>query len=191
MSPDTATGPRRIGYDNSAAWRGWVISLVVGTGAVGVIAYGTATRRTALARALETLPIPPAVLVFAVGETIVLLILLYTAVRLLVNRNGLLLTSEGIQVRDNLGQYTLGWDNLAGAEQYRAGMVGIRVKDREALLQTHQGTTRQRELLATRPPQGEYELVFLGPELDCGLETFVGWVETYRQLPERREELRA
>ena len=68
-------------------------------------------------------------------------------------------------------------------------MAGLRLRDREQILESHAGTEEQRALLATREPFGGYDLLFARHDLDCGVERFLSAVERYRRSPEARSEL--
>ncbi|MBI3911256.1 MAG: hypothetical protein HY320_10020 [Armatimonadetes bacterium] len=104
-------------------------------------------------------------------------------------RSWICLTPEGIEVFGEYGRYRVDWDNLVDAGPHLAFLAGLRLRSRAALLTTHQGTPRQRELLATAPAYGPWDLAFSSVDLDCGVDRFIDLLNTCRQDPERRAQM--
>jgi len=181
--------PIVIRYDRRRFYRALAVTWTIGTLAAALMGAGAEVRRTFLSRLWSWLGAPPGIATFALVEALVLLAVGYAALHAARRRDEIRLLREGIEVRDSLGRYLIGWDNLAGAGATAGTMAGLRLHDRARLLETHTGTEAQRALLASREPFGAYDLVFARQDLDCGIERFVSAVERYRRSPEARAEL--
>jgi hypothetical protein len=87
------------------------------------------------------------------------------------------LSAAGLEVRlPSLGRYLLEWENIVAVGITPGRSLGLRVKDREALLATHHGTAVQRELLATQAPFGEWDFLFTRAEMGHPVTEVEGWL---------------
>jgi len=97
----------------------------------------------------------------------------------------------GLEVRSPLyGEYVFAWENVARAELTPGGSLGLNVRDREGLLETHRGSERQRELLRTVEPFGEWDFLFHRAELGFPAETVLAWMAPHLapyRAPDRGE----
>lgn len=85
--------------------------------------------------------------------------------RAVIQRPRFTVSKEGFAVSGTLGHYRIDWDNVREAGVTRTGALGLKLRDREALLATHRGTERQREWLRTMESFGEWDLVYQPAEL--------------------------
>lgn len=104
-------------------------------------------------------------------------------------RGAIYLTPAGIDIAGEYGRFCIAWENLEAVGRCHGRLVGLRVRDRDALLLTHQGSAQQREWLATLPRSEEWDLLLTSVDLACGIDRFVAWVAHYRDHPEARAEL--
>jgi hypothetical protein len=87
---------------------------------------------------------------------------------------------DGLCVVGQLGSYRLSWPNIREAAVTRSGALGLRLARREEMLETHEGTTQQREWLRTMEPFGEWDLVFNRAELGRPPGEAVDLLQRYR-----------
>src|SRR4051812_47243670 len=165
-----------IRYDRRRHLRLLALSFLLGTVAATVFGYGASQRGSLLGRGLAAVGVPPGALVFVLVEGLTTAGVLYAFAHILRRRHRIRLTVQGLEIEDGFGRYDVPWETIAATGECPGPLAGIRVKDRAPLLQSHQGTAAQRELLATREPVGGYDLVFTREELDCGIEPFLAAV---------------
>lgn len=161
MSPE----PRTFGRTAAQSARAAILLALLGSAAVGgVTRYLTAPTgplgRTYLATGLpEWLPL-------TLGIGCVLLLAAFGCVKSVREAPRFEVLPEGLRITGSLGIYVVRWDNVAALEATETGSLGISLKDRHALLATHQGTEQQREWLRTQKPFGPWDLLF--PQADLG-----------------------
>jgi hypothetical protein len=85
-------------------------------------------------------------------------------------------TDQGLDITGPLGSYRVDWANLEQAGEAAGGALGLRLRSREALLATHQGSSRQREWLRTQEPFGDWDLLFPAAELGVPVAQALGWL---------------
>jgi hypothetical protein len=181
--------PITIRYDRRRALRALAICWLLGTVAATVFGYGAAARGSFLGRALAGFGAQPGIAVFALIEALTLAGVLYAAGHVLRRRHRLRLTARGVEVEDSVGRYVVEWENLAETGTAAGPLAGLKVRDRDRLLATHEGSGAQRALLASREPVAGYDLVFTRDELECGIEPFLATVNGYWQAPDCRADL--
>lgn len=162
MSPDTSV---TFGRTAGECARSAVVLAGLGLAAVWGVGRLFLRLDSPLSAPLIALGLSP--LAVPVAGTLVVLALAVSGYRkALQSRPQFRLTAPGLEVTDAVGRYLLAWDNIAGCGEAAGGALGIRVRDREAVVATHAGTERQREWLRTLPPYGEWD--FLYPRSDLG-----------------------
>ena len=183
MSPEPPP-PEQFGRTPAAAARGAVILALLGCGIVAVLVRVLSRPGTLPGEAFLATGIPPAV-VLALGTGGVLALAVYGYVRSVRTRDLFRLSPAGLEDSGpSLGEYTLEWENIREARVI-PGSLGVSVRRREAVAETHRGTERQRDLLRTMEPYGEFD--FLYPQADLGHppETVLGWMAPYLKRDER------
>jgi hypothetical protein len=120
----------------------------------------------------------PAETVFWAGCAAVLLCAVFGCLRSVRTAERYRVAPEGLEVRGSIGTYLLTWRNISEVG-VTAGALGIRVRDRREVVNSHAGTPRQRHWLETMEPFGEWDYLF--PEADLGRPAAVvaGWIEQY------------
>jgi len=84
--------------------------------------------------------------------------------------------AEGLEVRGFYGRYVLQWSNIAEAATTAGGSLGVRVRSREAVLETHEGTAQQREWLRTLTPFGDWDYSYPRADLGCPADQVLEWM---------------
>ena len=166
MSPE----PRRFGRTPGQSFRAAaILALLGGAAVVGVGRFLTAPRGP-LGPAYAATGLPEW-LVPGIGAACVALLAVLGLFRSLREAPRFEIGPEGFSVSGTYGSYQVRWENLAAAEATGTGALGLRLRDREALLATHTGTPQQREWLATLEPIGGWDLLFPAADLGRDPET--------------------
>jgi len=181
--------PIVIRYDRQRLWRSTAVLWAVGTGVALVLAAQAGQGRSLLARLWAGVGAPPALATFLVVEGLTLAACGYAAGHALRRADLIRLLPEGLEIEDSYGKYRVAWDNIAATGKHLDSFAGVRLKGMEPVLASHVGTAAQRQLLATREPFGEYDIVFSREQLDCGVDRFLADLEKYRQEPASRSAL--
>src|SRR5438874_9043743 len=135
-------------YDHRRFRRALAVTFLVGTSAAFLMAWAATLRRSLLARLLAWLDLPPGVITFVLAEAVVVIVIAYAALHARRRRDEIRLLPEGIEIRDSLGRYLVKWENVAETGVSGGSMAGLRLRDREQILESHAGTEEQRALLA-------------------------------------------
>jgi hypothetical protein len=175
--------PHRIGYDRRRVVRGAVILLFLATVVGAVLANRLGGRPTALGDFLASRGLDPVLVPFLIVEALALLLIALSVAGAWRQRDHLILREEGIEFHNHLGGFLVKWDNVDRLEIAPAGYVGIRLRDRSLLLETHRGTVEQRERLAELEPFAGYDLILHPEQLACGTSRFVSWAEAVQRRP--------
>ena len=130
---------------------------VLGLVMVGVVARMASREGTPLHGILSGIGLSPTLL-FAVGVVLMLGIALVGARKALAAATLFTVVDEGLRVDGPAGCYLLAWDNIERVGSLFDQDLGIVVRDRNAVLSTHEGSPEQRErferLIAGEPYQG-------------------------------------
>jgi hypothetical protein len=177
MSPEGAP-PQSFGRTPAAAARAAAVLAVLGGAVVLALERFLTRPGTPLGEAFGATGIPPLVPALA-GFLIVLGLAVTGYWKAVRSAEQFRIAPAGLVVAGSLGEYTLAWENIAEAQATPGDALGIRVKSRDAVLATHQGTEQQREWLRTLEPFGEWD--FLYPRADLGhpAETVLPWIQPY------------
>jgi hypothetical protein len=182
MNPEAAAH-HRFGRTPAEALRAALVFAVLGCGLVlGVVRLIT---RPQSPLGVLLGGVPPAILDGA-GIALVAAFAVGGYFKALRSADIFLVTPEGLRVRGALGSYLLAWDNVREAGAAAGGALGIGVRDREAVLRTHEGTPRQREWIRTMEPFGEWDYLYPRADLGVPVEEILGWLSPYlekRELP--------
>jgi hypothetical protein len=184
MNPDPSRlSPPVFGRTPSHAARAAILLALLGGAAVAGVERFLTRPHTPIGDAFLATGIPPW-LPLVLGLGIVLALAVFGYWRSVRSAEQFRLTSEGLQVDGPLGCYVLEWRNIREAEVTPTGSLGIRVADRDAVLQTHQGTEQQREWLRTMEPYNGWD--FLYPQADLGYppETVLSWLQPFLDKPQ-------
>jgi hypothetical protein len=155
---------RTFGRTAAQAARAAILFALVGIGIVAALEWRLVRPGTPLGRVLEAAGLPPWAPLLA-GAALVACVAAVGFWKACRQRERFTLTAEGLEVRGSLGRYVLRWENIALLDVTPAGALGIRLRDRAALLATHEGTERQRHWLATQEPFGEWDFLYHRAEL--------------------------
>lgn len=181
--------PIVIRYDRARVFRSALIFWGLGLVAGWAVAWGASSGRLPLARLISIAGLPPGPIAFCLVSLPATLAAVYTVVHALRRENTVTLTPSGLEIRDSVGAYAVAWDNVAGCELYLESIAGLRLHDRSALLNSHQGSPTQRDLLASRDPVGGYDLTFGTHEIDCAPGALVALIDRFRSNSEARDQL--
>lgn len=177
MSPE-APHPDRFGRSPAALARGAALLALLGSAAVYGLIRVLARPESPLGALLGGSGIPPGLLA-ALGIGAVLAVALGGFLKALRTAEVFRLTPRGLLVQGTMGSYLLAWENIRRAEEAAGGALGIQVRDREAVLETHSGSPRQREWLRTMEPFGEWDFLYPRAEIGYPAEQVVEWMRRY------------
>lgn len=171
--------PREFGRTAGHAARAAVLLALLGGGVVFVLTRMLSREQTPLGDLVHRSGIAPNVYA-AAGLLAVGLVALVGFFRSVRSAPRFRLSPEGLEVRlPSLGRYLLAWENVTAVGLTPGRSLGIRIRDRETLLTTHQGTPAQRELLHTQPPFGEWDFLYTRADLGHPAEEVQGWLEPH------------
>lgn len=176
MSPEPPV--RCFGRTRAQAARAALILALLGCGAIVAVVRLLTRPATPIGIVFKATGIPPQ-LILGAGCAAVLALAAAGYVISMRAADRFALTPEGLDVNGRLGFYTLAWRNIARVATTPTGALGISIKDREAVLETHRGTPQQREWLRTMEPFGEWDFLYPRADLGCPAEQVVGWVEPH------------
>jgi hypothetical protein len=128
-----------------------------------------------LGRAYASTGLPPWP-AYAIGVGIVLALALYGYLRAVRDADRFRVTRDGLEVRGPLGFYRVPWADVAEVSVTAAGALGLKLRSREAMLSSHDGTERQQEWLRTMEPFGDWDLMYPASELGVPAADVLGWI---------------
>jgi hypothetical protein len=180
MSPDPSPSSvgRTFGRTAGQAARAAFLLALLGWGAVWYLDRLLTRKGTPVGEVLLRFGFPPGV-TSVVGGVCVAAIAAYGFWKSVRSTDRFRIAEDGLHVTGSLGQYVLEWPNLKELGVTAGGSLGVRVRDRGALLATHKGSAEQRHWLETMPPFGEWDLVFPRADLGVSPETVLGWLAPY------------
>lgn len=170
MTPHPA--PFRFGRTPAQSVRGAVLLALLGGAAVWGLGRLLFAPRSPFAPLLGGLGVPEWVIP-AAGWTASGLLAVLGLAWSLTRATRFTIAREGLAIAGPLGAYLVTWENLAAWEAAPGGALGLRLRDRAALLATHTGAARQREWLRTQEPFGEWDLLFPAAELGVPAQVVV------------------
>lgn len=176
MSPDA--GARTFGRTAWQTARGTLLVAALGLGAVALLSRYFARSQTPLGALFQASRLPPELPLVA-GCVVVLGLSLWAWSHAARSAERFCLDERGLEVRGWLGTYRLDWENVAAVGVTEGGSLGIRVRRREALLETHAGTDRQREWLRTLEPYGEWDYLFTRADLGVDAHDVREWMRAH------------
>lgn len=176
MSTSPDSPPAGFGRTRAQSARAAVILALLGGAAVLVVNALLTSPRGPLGAVYTSTGLPEWLLT-ALGGAAVLFIAVAGYGRSVREAPHFEIRREGLHVSSaGMGAFTLEWKNIAEFGATPAGL-GVKIKDRETLVRTHQGTPEQRQWLRTVEPFGQWDLLF--PAADLGHSPFVvsKWLE--------------
>ncbi len=158
--------------------RAAVLLCVFGGGAVVAVERMLTRAGTPLGIAYRSTGLP-LWLPLVTGCSAVLVFAAIGAWQSLTSRERYRITPEALEVEGPMGCYRIRWTNVADAGVAAGGALGIRLRDPATLVETHVGTSQQREWLATARLYGEWDLLY--PRASLGREGSVvlDWIRAH------------
>ena len=180
MSPDGSISPadRTFGRTAAQAARAALLLALLGWGAVWYLGRLLTRKGTPVGEVLLRFGFPPGI-TSALGGASVPAIAACGFWKSVRSTDRFRIAHDEHQETRSQNEYLLEWPNLKQIGVTAGGSLGVRIRDRGALLATHRGSAQQRHWLETMPPFGEWDLVYPRADLGVSPETVLGWVKSY------------
>lgn len=147
-------------------------------GALAVVDQYLNRRTTPLGALVRGVQLPTSTL-FLLGSAAVVGLAVFGFVQSVRTAELFEIRPDGLRVRGHLGTYVVAWENVAQAGVTSTGALGLKLRSRERLVETHVGTAQQRTWLETLEPWGDWDLLYPRAALGSPADTVLEWLSPH------------